>query len=48
MQTMRSISFEAPGQPLRLVELPVPHPGAGQVLIKSSMRAASAVPTCIL
>ena len=34
MQTMRAISFEAPGQPLRLVELPVPHPRAGQVLIK--------------
>jgi propanol-preferring alcohol dehydrogenase len=34
MQTMRAMLFDAPGQPLRLVELPVPQPGPGQVLLK--------------
>jgi propanol-preferring alcohol dehydrogenase len=34
MQTMRAMLFEAPGQPLRLAELPVPQPGPGQVLLK--------------
>ena len=34
MQTMRAMLFEAPGQPLRLAELPVPTPGPGQVLLK--------------
>jgi propanol-preferring alcohol dehydrogenase len=34
MQTMRAMLFEAPGQPLRLVELPVPQPEPGQVLLK--------------
>jgi propanol-preferring alcohol dehydrogenase len=34
MQTMRAMLFEAPGQPLRLVELPIPHQGPGQVLLK--------------
>jgi propanol-preferring alcohol dehydrogenase len=34
MQTMRAMLFEAPGQPLRLVELPVPQPELGQVLLK--------------
>jgi len=31
---MHAILFEAPGQPLRLAELPIPQPGAGQVLLK--------------
>jgi propanol-preferring alcohol dehydrogenase len=34
MQTMRAMLLEAPGQPLRLVELPIPQPGPGQVLLK--------------
>ncbi len=34
MQTMRAMLFYAPGQPLRLAELPVPLPGSGQVLLK--------------
>jgi propanol-preferring alcohol dehydrogenase len=34
MQTMRALLFEAPGQPVRLVELPVPRPEPGQVLLK--------------
>jgi len=34
MQTMRAMLFEASGQPLRLVELPIPQPGPGQVLLK--------------
>lgn len=31
---MRAMALEAPRQPLRLTELPVPHPGPGQVLLK--------------
>jgi propanol-preferring alcohol dehydrogenase len=31
---MRAMVFEEPGQPLRLVDLPIPEPGAGQVLIR--------------
>jgi propanol-preferring alcohol dehydrogenase len=31
---MRAMVFEAPGRPLRLEELPVPHPGPGQVLLQ--------------
>jgi alcohol dehydrogenase, propanol-preferring len=31
---MRAMVLEQPGKPLRLVELPVPEPGAGQVLVK--------------
>ncbi|MCX6036367.1 MAG: alcohol dehydrogenase catalytic domain-containing protein, partial [Chloroflexi bacterium] len=31
---MRAMLLEAPGQPLRLAELPIPQPGAGQVLLK--------------
>jgi len=34
MQTMRAMLLEAPHQPLRLTELPVPQPEAGQVLLK--------------
>ena len=34
MQTMRAMLFETPGKPLRLVELPIPQPAAGQVLLK--------------
>jgi propanol-preferring alcohol dehydrogenase len=34
MQTMRALLFETPGQPLRLVKIPIPQPGYGQVLIK--------------
>jgi len=34
MQTMLAMLFEAPGQPLRLAELPIPQPGQGQVLLK--------------
>ena len=34
MQTMHAILFEAPGQPLKLVDLPIPQPGPGQVLLK--------------
>ena len=34
MQTMRSMLFETVGKPLKMVELPVPQPGPGQVLIK--------------
>jgi propanol-preferring alcohol dehydrogenase len=34
MQTMRAVLFEAPGQPLKLSELPIPQPGLGQVLLK--------------
>ncbi len=34
MHTMRAMLFEAPGQPLRLAELPMPQPGPGQVLLK--------------
>ena len=32
-KTMRAMLLEAPGQPLRVVEVPVPRPDAGQVLI---------------
>jgi propanol-preferring alcohol dehydrogenase len=31
---MRAIVLDAPGQPLRLAELPVPEPGEGEVLIR--------------
>ena len=34
MQTMRAMLFEGVGEPLKLVELPIPQPGPGQVLIK--------------
>jgi len=34
MQTMRAMLFEAPGQLLRLAELPIPQPGPGKVLLK--------------
>lgn len=34
MQTMRAMLFEGIGEPLKLVELPIPQPGPGQVLIK--------------
>jgi len=34
MQTMHAMLFEAPGQPLRPAELPIPRPGVGQVLLK--------------
>jgi propanol-preferring alcohol dehydrogenase len=34
MQTMRAMLYEAPGQPLKLAELPIPQPGPGQVLLK--------------
>jgi len=32
--TMRAMLLEQPGQPLRLQETPVPHPGPGQLLLK--------------
>mgnify|MGYP001765718798 FL=1 len=31
---MRAMLFEKPGQPLRLVEMPIPQPGPGQVLLR--------------
>jgi alcohol dehydrogenase, propanol-preferring len=31
---MRAMLFETPGQPLRLADLPIPKPGAGQFLIR--------------
>jgi propanol-preferring alcohol dehydrogenase len=31
---MKAMLFEQPGQPLRLVEIPVPQPGPGQVLLR--------------
>jgi propanol-preferring alcohol dehydrogenase len=34
MKTMHAILFEAPGQPLRLTDLPIPQPGPRQVLLK--------------
>ncbi len=34
MEIMRAMLLEAPHQPLRLAEVPVPQPGAGQVLLK--------------
>ena len=34
MDRMHAMLLEKPGQPLRLVELPIPAPGPGQVLIK--------------
>ncbi len=34
METMRAMLFETVGQPLRMVELPIPQPGPGQVLLK--------------
>jgi alcohol dehydrogenase, propanol-preferring len=34
MNTMRAMVFDAPKQPLRLTELPIPQPGRGQVLLK--------------
>jgi alcohol dehydrogenase, propanol-preferring len=34
--TMRAMVFEAVGQPLRAVEMPIPDPGPGQVLVKVS------------
>jgi alcohol dehydrogenase, propanol-preferring len=33
-ETMRAMVLEQPGQPLTLLEVPVPQPGPGQVLIK--------------
>jgi len=36
MQTMRAMLLDAPHTPLHLVELPVPAPAAGQVLLKVS------------
>ena len=33
-QTMRAMVFEAPHEPLRAVEVPVPEPGPGQLLIR--------------
>jgi propanol-preferring alcohol dehydrogenase len=33
-RTMRAMIFEAPGEPLRAVEVPVPEPGAGELLIR--------------
>jgi len=36
MQTMRAMLLDAPHTPLHLVELPVPTPGPGQVLLKVS------------
>ncbi len=33
---MRAMIMEAPGQPLRPVDLPTPHPGAGQLLLRVS------------
>ncbi len=36
MQTMRAMLLNAPQTPLQLVELPVPTPGPGQVLLKVS------------
>ena len=33
---MRAVILEAPGQPLRPVDLPTPHPGAGQLLLRVS------------
>jgi alcohol dehydrogenase, propanol-preferring len=33
-RTMRAMIFEAPGEPLRPVEVPVPEPGPGQLLIR--------------
>src|SRR3990172_8856167 len=33
-QNMRAMLFEGSGQPLRLAEVPVPQPGAGQVLLR--------------
>ena len=32
--SMQAMLFEAPGQPLRLAEIPIPQPGPGQVLLK--------------
>ena len=32
--TMRAMVFEDPGQPLQLVERPIPEPGSGQVLLR--------------
>ena len=34
MPTMRAMLLDAPHTPLHLVELPVPTPGTGQVLLK--------------
>ncbi|MCZ6485727.1 MAG: alcohol dehydrogenase catalytic domain-containing protein, partial [Acidobacteria bacterium] len=31
---MLAMLFEAPGEPLREVDLPIPKPGRGQVLVK--------------
>ncbi|MCB1699191.1 MAG: alcohol dehydrogenase catalytic domain-containing protein, partial [Halioglobus sp.] len=36
MTTMRAMVLIAPGEPLRLQQLPVPQPAAGQVLLKVS------------
>ena len=36
MQTMRAMLLDAPHTPLHLVELPIPTPGPGQVLLKVS------------
>ena len=36
MQTMRAMLLDAPHSPLHLVEIPIPEPGAGQVLLKIS------------
>ena len=33
-EQMRAMVFEGPGYPLRLVEVPIPEPGSGDVLIK--------------
>ncbi len=34
---MRAMTLKKPGQPLELVDLPVPEPGSGQVLVKVSV-----------
>ncbi len=36
MQTMRAMLLDAPHTPLHLTQLPIPRPGAGQVLLKVS------------
>jgi len=39
-QTMRAMLFDGPGRPLRLAEVPVPQPQAGQLLIRVHACAA--------
>jgi propanol-preferring alcohol dehydrogenase len=34
MDTMKAMLFEGVGKPLKMTELPIPHPGEGQVLLK--------------